>query len=190
MSIPLLILFIDSIPYQFSYWCSLCSHRLHTRVTTITNQRIKDITVLQMNCLLCGQMFVHLGCVSSLCCDQCWAITQRKYMPQISIWCCHWIFFNYINLPKLNDEQIVVLDSSLPMSEFHKALQRLPTKGSGPKGDQAVLQRSLSYISTSFFQNGHTLIMYSAFICKWNWAVAEWKSWSFAWLKKWANDDR
>lgn len=112
------------------------------------------------------------------------------YMPQISIWCCHWIFFNYINLPKLNDEQIVVLDSSLSMSEFHKALQRLPTKGSGPKGDQAVLQRSLSYISTSFFQNGHTLIMYSAFICKWNWAVAEWKSWSFAWLKKWANDDR
>lgn len=80
MSIPLLILFIDSIPYQFSYWCSLCSHRLHTRVTTITNQRIKDITVLQMNCLLCGQMFVHLGCVSSLCCDQCWAITQRKVM--------------------------------------------------------------------------------------------------------------
>lgn len=80
MSIPLLILFIDSIPNQFSYWCSLCSHRLHTRVTTITNQRIKDITVLQMNCLLCGQMFVHLGCVSSLCCDQCWAITQRKVM--------------------------------------------------------------------------------------------------------------
>lgn len=36
------------------------------RVITKTLQHIKDITFLQINCMICGQMFVDVGCILSL----------------------------------------------------------------------------------------------------------------------------
>lgn len=55
--ITLLLLVIDLISYQFS----------------LAPQHINEITFMLMNCMLCAQMFVCVGGVSSLCCDQCWS---------------------------------------------------------------------------------------------------------------------
>lgn len=53
LAIPftLLILLINLIPFWFPYWLLLSSHR----VTTVSKQRIKDITFVQMNCMLYRQ---------------------------------------------------------------------------------------------------------------------------------------
>lgn len=36
------------------------------RVNTNSKQHIKDIRVMQINCMLCGQLFVHVGGISLL----------------------------------------------------------------------------------------------------------------------------
>lgn len=42
------------------------------RVFTNANQHIKDITFVQINYVLCDQMFAHVGGISPFCCDWCW----------------------------------------------------------------------------------------------------------------------
>lgn len=37
------------------------------RITPIAKQHIKDIKVMQINCMLSGQMFAYAGGISSLC---------------------------------------------------------------------------------------------------------------------------
>lgn len=53
LAIPftLLILLINSIPFWFPYWLLLSSHR----VTNVSKQHIKDITFVQINCMLYRQ---------------------------------------------------------------------------------------------------------------------------------------
>lgn len=62
---------------QFHYY-DLCLTVSSLRLATVTKQHFKDTTVLQMNCMLFVQMFVHVGGITTLCCEQCWLITQKS----------------------------------------------------------------------------------------------------------------
>lgn len=69
ITIPLSISLIDS------HWVLIDSG---LRATTIAKQHIKDIRFMQINCMMCGQMFVHVGGISPLFCYQCCGGTQEK----------------------------------------------------------------------------------------------------------------
>lgn len=74
-------------------------------------------------------------------------------------------FLNNINLPKLNDEQIVALDSPLSISEIHETLQYLPINKAPPGVFSAEFYKdSWPMLTPTFFkmvtqiQNKHQIL--------------------------------
>lgn len=49
-------------------------------VTTIARQHIKGIPLMLIHCLLCGQMFVHVGELHCFYCNQYWGCYSNKVM--------------------------------------------------------------------------------------------------------------